>query len=406
MNKKVSLGAAVTFIAITAAVTITLTMFFSQRLFNEKVTNLAEREAMYSKLSEVDKYIRANFLGAIDEATLNDYIARGYVVGLNDKYATYYTASEYAAEVTALSGATVGIGISATKSDDGYMRVVEVYPNSPAETVGLAKDDLIVRVDNIDITQDTYQDAIKQLQGGEVGSTVVIAVRRYSEDIEMTLTRREISIPSVSSELIDESVGFIRITDFADATVSQFDQALQELQAAGATSLILDLRQNGGGSLEAMAKIADMILPEGEIVSAIYNTGVKKILHRSDADELNMPIVVLMDEATASSSEMLIEALIDYEKCKTVGTTTYGKNVMQQIHQLSDGSAVKITTARLYSPKGNNYDGVGVTPDYVVALENKEAVPLKLLAREQDAQLQKAIEVAQDWAKSYYGGNS
>ena len=154
MNKKVSLGAAVTFIAITAAVTITLTMFFSQRLFNEKVTNLAEREAMYSKLSEVDKYIRANFLGAIDEATLNDYIARGYVVGLNDKYATYYTASEYAAEVTALSGATVGIGISATKSDDGYMRVVEVYPNSPAETVGLAKDDLIVRVDNIDITQD------------------------------------------------------------------------------------------------------------------------------------------------------------------------------------------------------------------------------------------------------------
>lgn len=138
------------------------------------------------------------------------------------------------------------------------------------------------------------------------------------------------------------------------------------MQSIGAQSLILDLRSNGGGSVEAMARMADLLVPEGVIVSATYSNDVEKVLHRSGESELNMPMVALMDGNTASSSELFIAALIDYDKCKTVGTTTFGKGVMQDIHQFSDGSAVKLTTAKIFSPKGYNYDGVGIEPEFKV----------------------------------------
>lgn len=401
MNKKISIGAAITFIAIAVAITITLTMFFSQGLFNEKVADLAEREAMYQKLAEVDKYIRANKLGTVDESLLTEQMVRGYVAGLGDPYAQYYTASEYAKQVSSLSGQTVGIGVTVTASDEGYIRITSVYEDSPAQAAGLQVDDLIVRVDSIDVTLDTYSKAITAIGSGEIGSTMTLMVRRQNEDFEVICTRREITQMLVSFTRFSDTVGYIRIEEFANAAVSQFDTALTELKALGMNSLILDLRQNLGGSLEAMAQIANMLLPEGEIIKAVYQTGVEKVLHRSTNESLEMPIVVLMDEYTASSSEMLIAAMIDYEKCRTVGTTTFGKNVMQEIHQFSDGSAVKITTAQLYSPLGKTYNGTGITPDYETPGNGEAILPVTLLNPETDAQLSRAIAVALDWSKSY-----
>lgn len=404
MNKKISLGAAITFMAITAAVTITITMFFSQRLFNNKVQNLAEREVMYSKLTEVDKYIRANYLGELDENTLNNYIAKGYVAGLGDRYSTYYTPEEYTNELNAYKGNLMGIGVSVSMDSSGYILVHDVYEDSPAETAGILPGDLIVKVNALDVTSTTYQEALEALKTGDIGTTVNLTVRRNNQDIGMEVTRQKLTITSVHSRLISDTVGYIQITEFNDATVAQFQQAINDMQSIGAQSLIFDLRSNGGGSVEAMARMADLLVPEGVIVSATYSNDVEKVLHRSGESELNMPMVVLMDGNTASSSELFIAALMDYDKCKTVGATTFGKGVMQDIHQFSDGSAVKLTTAKIFSPKGYNYDGVGIEPEFKVDLVNPDNLPLSELDETTDAQLAKAVEVAKSWEKSYEYG--
>ena len=401
MNKRISIGAAITFIAIAMAITITLTMFFSQRLFNEKVSDLAEREAMYSKLAEVDKYVRANEFNTVDEILLGDQLVRGYVSGLNDDYAAYYNAAEYAEEISSLSGQIVGIGVTPRQSDDGYIRVISVYENSPAQAAGICPEDLIVRVDGLDVTRDTYEDAIAAISNGEVGSNVTLVIRRQNEDLELICTRREIEVRAVSSRIFSENVGYIRIDSFSGASAAQFDTALAEVRAAGVTSLVIDLRNNTGGSIEAMANIVDTLAPEGEIVKAVYNSGVEKVLHRSTEGEVFLPIVILQNGYTASSSEVMIAALQDYDKVLTVGTTSYGKFVMQEIHQFTDGSAVKLTTAQLFSPNGNSFNGSGITPDYVVSNSSGELFPVSLLDPTHDEQLAKALEVASDWSKSY-----
>lgn len=291
MNKKISLGAAVTFMAILVAIAITATMFFSQRLFNDKVHDLAEREVMYNKLTEIDKYIRANFLGEVDEEELNNYIAKGYVAGLGDRYSTYYTPEEYTAELNAYQGNLVGIGVTVSMDSSGYILVHEVYEDSPAETAGILPEDLIVKVDDLDVTSSTYQEALESLKAGEVGTTTLLTVRRDNEDIELEVTRRKLTITSVHSRLISDTVGYIQITEFNDATVSQFQEAIHDMQAIGAQSLIFDLRSNGGGSVEAMARMVDLLVPEGVIVSATYTNDVEKVLHRSGESELNMPMV-------------------------------------------------------------------------------------------------------------------
>lgn len=401
MNKKISIGAAITFIAIAMAITITLTMFFSQRLFNEKVSDLAERETMYSKLAEVDKYVRANEFDAIDETLLSDQLIRGYVSGLNDDYAEYYSASEYAKEISSLSGNIIGIGVTPRQSDDGYIRVVSVYENSPAQAAGILPEDLIVKVENIDVTQDTYEEAVAAIGNGEIGSNVTLVIRRQNEDLEVICTRREIEEQVVSARIFSNTVGYIRISSFTSSSASQFETALSQVREAGVTSLIIDLRNNLGGSIEAMASIVDTLAPEGEIVKAVYSSGIEKVLHRSTEGEVFLPIVVLQNGFSASASEVMIAALQDYGKIRTIGTTSYGKFVMQEIHQFTDGSAVKLTTAQLYSPNGNSYNGSGITPDYVVSNTNSELFPVSLLDPAHDEQLAKGIEVALDWSKSY-----
>ena len=171
---------------------------------------------------------------------------------------------------------------------------------------------------------------------------------------------------TVSSRIFSENVGYIRIDSFSGASAAQFDTALAEVRAAGVTSLVIDLRNNTGGSIEAMANIVDTLAPEGEIVKAVYNSGVEKVLHRSTEGEVFLPIVILQNGYTASSSEVMIAALQDYDKVLTVGTTSYGKFVMQEIHQFTDGSAVKLTTAQLFSPNGNSFNGSGITPENAV----------------------------------------
>lgn len=391
MNKKISLGAAVTFMAITAAIAVTLTMFFSFNTFNQKIGNIKDREAMYSKIADIDAFVRQNYIGEIDQKELVDMMAKGYVQGLGDKYGAYLTDEEYKELSESYEGKMVGVGIEITQDVSGYMRIISVYEGSPAASAGLAKGDLIIKIGDVDVVTSGY-DAAKEEIRGEAGTTLTLTYRRENVDQSIDLVRRKMDIPTIDYRLIGAN-GFIRIKEFNDNTPEQFKAAIEDLQANGAKGLVFDVRNNGGGTIDSVAEMLDMLLPEGPIVTAYSKDGTEVVNKQSDASEINLPMCVLTNERTASAAELFACALRDYDKAKLVGTKTYGKGVMQRVFPLSDGSALDITIAKYNPPKSENYDGVGLTPDYEVKLSAELQNIFYELTEINDPQLQKAIEV-------------
>ncbi|MDY4190850.1 MAG: S41 family peptidase [Oscillospiraceae bacterium] len=392
MSKKVSLGATITLMAMVAAVTVSVTVMYYQNVFNGKMVNLTEREAMYSKLSELDRIARNNYIGEVDEENLTDYLARGYVAGLGDKYARYFDANGYEAYMQELEGRVVGIGVEASLDPSGYILVGTVYADSPASINGIQEGDLIVKVDDIDVNAETYQQATDAIRGEE-GTRVTLTVRRDNEDTEIPVTRRKVDIPTVFSRIIDGDVGYVRISEFSDSTASQFDKQVDTLIAQGATALIFDVRNNVGGTLTSVTAMLDKLLPQGNIVSATYKNGKTEVLATSDADEIALPMAVLTNGRTASAAELFTQALKDYGKAKSVGSLTYGKGSMQEVKKLNDGSAVNLTVATYYPPSGESYDGIGIKPDYEVQILAELENNLTNLNENTDPQLKKALEV-------------
>ncbi|WP_052446861.1 S41 family peptidase [Candidatus Soleaferrea massiliensis] len=400
MNKKISLGAALSAIIITIAVTFSITMVFSMQSFNEKVLSLEERENMYTKVAEVDRLVRQNYIGTIDEEYLNDEIADGYIRGTGDTYGTYLTAKQYKQLMDSYTGKMVGIGIGSEKDASGYIKVKQVYDESPAESAGLKEGDLIVKVDDLDITTNNYSDAIDKLSG-EAGTKVTIVIHRDTQEITTEITRRQFEIRTVESKMIGDQNGYIKITEFNDSTTTQFQDALDELADQGAQSLIFDVRGNPGGTINSVADILDILLPEGTIVSATYKNGKTEVLKESDADEVELPMVVITNEKSASAAELFTQALKDYDKAKSVGAKTFGKGSMQTVFQLSDGSALDLTVAKYNPPMSDNFDGIGVKPDYEVQLPADVLSGEVALAEANDSQLQKALEVIEIAKKEF-----
>ena len=291
-----------------------------------------------------------------------------------------------------LEGRVVGIGISAQQDPSGYILINEVYADSPAAIVGLQAGDFIIKVDELDVNAETYQQAADAIRGEE-GSKVNITYRRDSEDTTIEVTRRKVDIPTVFSRMIDSNVGYVQITEFNESTATQFSKQVDELIGQGAQALVFDVRNNGGGTLNSVTKMLDKLLPEGDIVSAEYKDGTVEVLAKSDADEITLPMVVLTNEKTASAAELFTQALRDYGKAKSVGSTTYGKGTMQTVKKLNDGSAVNITIARYLPPNGVCYDGEGIKPDYEVELTADMEANFENLDETTDPQLKKALEV-------------
>ena len=306
MNKKISLGATITLMILAAAITFSVTMIYYMDVFNGKVYNLKERETMYSQLSELDRIVRTNYVDAIDEDALNEALADGYMEGTGDRYGRFFTAEEYESYMIDLEGRVVGIGVSATQDPSGYILINEVYSESPAEIVGLQAGDLIVKVDELDVNAENYTQAVEAIRGEE-GSKVNITYRRESEDTTIEVTRRKVDIPTVFSRMISGNVGYVQVTEFNDSTAHQFSTKVDELMNQGAASLIFDMRNNGGGTLNAVTTMLDKLLPEGEIVSATYKDGTTKVLAKSNEDEINLPMVVLINRNTASAAERYID---------------------------------------------------------------------------------------------------
>ncbi len=391
MNKKISLGTAIALSLIMIAATFSITMVYSSNTFSERMKSITEREAMYSKLQEIDNLVRSNYYGDLDDELLMDSISRGYALGMGDLYSQYFTAEEYAKISQDLNGRIVTIGIESVMDSSGYIYITDVYPDSPAQNAGIQRGDMIVKVEDLDISADTYEQAIAMMDG-ETGTKVKIVVRRQADDIELDITRRAVEVPTVTYSIID-GYGYININSFANNSTLHFDNAISAVIAEGVSGLIFDVRDNPGGTLDSTCEILDRLLPEGPIASATYNDGTTELISSSDASEIDMPMVVLTNNNTASAAELFVQALKDYNKATSVGTTTYGKGVMQSIVKLTDGSAFELTIAAFNPPYSENFDLIGVKPDYEVKLTAEQQAALIFNDFSDDPQIAKAKEV-------------
>lgn len=346
MGKKITLGTSLTLIIIAIAITFSLTMVLSLRKFNEKVSSITERENMYAKFTEIDDYVRQNHRGHIDEKKLMDAVAGGYLSGINDPYALYMTADAYAAYIAASGQTIAGVGVSVTMDSDGYMLVNKIYDGSTAESAGILPGDLIIKVDDINLSADNYSQA-EALLIGDAGTKVTLIIRRDNEDTEMEITRRVLTPTTVSARNFG-TYSYIRVDSFTESTPDQFAKIVDNAISSGAKALIFDLRSVSGGLVSSAATMLDKLVGSGDMLSVEYNDGSTKVLYTSNSREVNIPMTVLVNEGTAGAGEFFAAGLRDFGKAKIVGSQTAGVGSLQKIFKLDDGSAIQLTIGKYY----------------------------------------------------------
>ena len=387
-------------VAVIAAICIIATfmatyVLFSVRYMHEGSSDGAVGKAV-EKMNLLDALIQEEYVGEIDEEALTDWILKGYMAGLGDPYAEYYTEEEFSALLADNRGEMQGIGISVTMdTDTGLIEVISVYPESPALEAGVMPGDRIAYIiedgQYYSVTELGYSVAVSMLQGeADTYASFVVQRGDSQEPLEFSIQRGYITEYTVTSRLYtpDPTVGVIQITSFDGGTPEQFAAAVQSLQDQGAERLILDVRYNPGGDLDSVCSVLDTLLPEGPVIRTIDKDGNEEVVYTSDAQELGMPMVVLVNEGTASAGELFASALQDYEKAQVVGVQTYGKGSMQTIHSFGDGTGFKYTYRYYCPPFSDNFDGVGVTPDIVEEMDEALAErSIYTLTDEEDNQL-------------------
>lgn len=395
MSKKVSLGVAATVTLIAMAVTFSMTMTVSMNMFNNTVSSVKNKERMYNKLSEVDRYVRANEYFDINDDTLNDTIASGYMLGISDRYARYYSAKAYSERVGLANGRLMGIGVAVVKDpSSGYARIIRVYDNTPATNVGLEVGGFITAIGDTSTRSMSDTAAMTSALLGEEGSTVNIKyLIPLREEQSFEITHANYTTPSISTvRLMDNGVGYLRIDSFTSGTAVEFRNAVNSLTNQGATSLIFDLRDNSGENLNAALVATDYCVPSGLIAQSQDKGGNVTDLRMSDENEITLPMVCLVNGSTASGAELFANALRKMAGATIVGSTTAGKGVLLSDPQsLSDGSAVVITVGILLDNEGKNWNGTGLTPDVDASLTNDEQSSYYDFTVDNDPQITKAI---------------
>lgn len=395
MSKKVSLGVAATVTLIAMAVTFSMTMTVSMNMFNNTVSSVKNKERMYNKLSEVDRYVRANEYFDINDDTLNDTIASGYMLGISDRYARYYSAKAYSERVGLANGRLMGIGVAVVKDpSSGYARIIRVYDNTPATNVGLEVGGFITAIGDTSTRSMSDAAAMTSALLGEEGSTVSIKyLTPLREEQSFEIIHANYTTPSISTvRLMDNGVGYLRIDSFTSGTAVEFRNAVNSLTNQGATSLIFDLRDNSGENLNAALVATDYCVPSGLIAQSQDKGGNVTDLRMSDENEITLPMVCLVNGSTASGAELFANALRKMAGATIVGSTTAGKGVLLSDPQsLSDGSAVVITVGILLDNEGKNWNGTGLTPDVDASLTNDEQSSYYDFTVDNDPQIAKAI---------------
>ncbi|MDD6714620.1 MAG: S41 family peptidase [Subdoligranulum sp.] len=395
MSKKVSLGVAATVTLIAMAVTFSMTMTVSMNMFNNTVSSVKNKERMYNKLSEVDRYVRANEYFDINDDTLNDTIASGYMLGISDRYARYYSAKAYSERVGLANGRLMGIGVAVVKDpSSGYARIIRVYDNTPATNVGLEVGGFITAIGDTSTRSMSDAAAMTSALLGEEGSIVSIKyLTPLREEQSFEIIHANYTTPSISTvRLMDNGVGYLRIDSFTSGTAVEFRNAVNSLTNQGATSLIFDLRDNSGENLNAALVATDYCVPSGLIAQSQDKDSNVTDLRMSDENEITLPMVCLVNDSTASGAELFANALRKMAGATIVGSTTAGKGVLLSDPQsLSDGSAVVITVGILLDNEGKNWNGTGLTPDVDASLTNDEQSSYYDFTVDNDPQITKAI---------------
>ena len=352
----------------------------------QSADNTAEAE---TKLQYLKALIDEYFIEDIDEEKLTEGIYKGYIDGLEDPYSVYYDEEETREMNETTSGEYQGVGFVVSQDKDTeIITVLQVYEDSPAQEAGIKDGDILYKVDGEELSGLDLTEVVRKIKGEE-GTEVELTVLRgdNAEEVTVTAVRRTIEAQTVSHEMKENGVGYIRISEFDSVTYEQYKTALEDLEANGMQSLIVDLRSNPGGNLVTVCDILDLMLPEGTIVYKEDKNGEKNEFTSEEENQFTKPLVVMMNGYSASASEIFAGAVQDYGTGQIVGTQSYGKGVVQQIFDLKDGTSLKLTIAEYFTPNGRNINGEGITPDVEVEYEYDEANP------EADNQLDKAIEV-------------
>lgn len=350
--------------------------------------------AVEDKITEIETLVQKYYLNEIDTEQVENYLYKGMIAGLDDAYAAYYTKEEYQSMMDSTNGSYYGIGVEMSQNmTTGIITITRVFEGSPAEEAGLLPGDVIYKVQDTEVTGEDLTKVVSMVKGAE-GTTVPISVAREGESDYLTfdVERRTIEISTVEHRMLDGNIGYISIASFDDVTVNQFLTALEDLENQGETALIIDLRNNGGGLVSSAGSILDRLLPEGLIVYTEDKYGNREEL-KSDAENyFDKPLAVLVNGNSASASEIFAGAIKDYGLGTLVGTQTFGKGIVQKVYPLNDGTAVKLTVSKYYTPKGNNIHGIGIAPDVEVELDADVANAITI-PEEKDNQLQKAVEI-------------
>ena len=398
MSKKISLGVAATIAIIAMAVTFSLTMVVSMKMFNTTVSSVKNKERQYNKLSEIDRFVRAGEYFTIDEDTLNDRLAAGYMNGINDKYAVYYTAKEYSEKQSVEKGTLTGIGVAVVNDTSScYARIIRLYDNSPAAEAGMQVGGFITAINDESTRNITSTARLTSKLLGEEGTTTTITyLTPDRQEQQLNLVHSNYKTPSIyTRQIVADTCGYIRIDAFTSGTASEFKAAVDELLQQGANRLVFDLRDNNGENLNAALVAADYCVPSGEIAKQQDRDGNVTVLRMSDETKINVPIVCLVNGSTAGSAELFANALRKMAGATLVGTKTAGKGVvLSDAQSFSDGSAAYITVGLLLDNEDQTWNEEGLRPDIDAALSVDEQNAYYDYTLDTDPQISKAVNAA------------
>ncbi|MDR1260742.1 MAG: hypothetical protein LBJ83_03440 [Oscillospiraceae bacterium] len=391
---KIPLGLFFATIFLVVGATISVTVMFDLARFNKKLRDSSWYDQVSLKLYELDKIVKNQFDGVIDEERLVDEVMKGYLSGIGDKDSKYFSPEEYKLKKKEMRNQNILWGVRFAE-DGGYLRIDEIYENYLALDVDLQLEDLIIKVEDVNVTHENIEECVKMLNANE-GTKIRVSFRRGLKEFEKELVVRYAKVSAVQSDSFGD-VAYIRILSFNEPAVKFFSRQVSELLSKK-RAVIIDLRDTGAGSLDCAAKILKMILPQGLIVSSIREGGeVDNLFYSDGRHEVKKPMIVLANEKTMGVAELFIHVLKCYEKVQVVGERTAGKGKMQTFFELQDGAAIELTVAKFGLPDGNTFDGTGIMPDFrvqpITPLTTEKKQEVKMIDKSKDLQLAKALEV-------------